>query len=72
MSRGAAKRSFSGDDVAHRMRGRGIHVRAVSKSGLAEESGGAYKNIDLVVEAAEAAGLSHRVVKLEPIGNIKG
>jgi len=40
--------------------------------GLAEEAGGAYKNIDAVVRASELAGISTPVVKLTPIGNIKG
>jgi tRNA-splicing ligase RtcB len=39
---------------------------------LAEEAGQAYKDIDDVVAATELAGLSRRVVKLVPIGNVKG
>jgi tRNA-splicing ligase RtcB len=51
---------------------RGIHVRTASYGGLAEEAGLAYKDIDIVTKATEVAGLSRRVVKLVPIGNIKG
>ena len=54
------------------MEGRGIYVRTASWGGLAEEAGTAYKNIDDVVEATELAGLSKRVVRLLPVGNIKG
>ena len=54
------------------MEQRGIHVRTASYGGLAEEAGLAYKDIDLVALATEQAGLSKRVVKLVPIGNIKG
>jgi tRNA-splicing ligase RtcB len=54
------------------MEARGIYVRSVSYSGLAEEAGGAYKDIDEVVEATERAGISRRVVRLTPIGNVKG
>jgi tRNA-splicing ligase RtcB len=39
---------------------------------LAEEAGGAYKNIDEVIEAADTAGLCKRVVRFVPMGNIKG
>jgi tRNA-splicing ligase RtcB len=39
---------------------------------LAEEAGAAYKDIDEVVEATELAGLSKRVIRLIPIGNVKG
>ena len=51
---------------------RGIYVRTGSFAGLAEEAGGAYKDVDAVVAATELAGLSHRVVRLTPIGNVKG
>jgi len=47
-------------------------VRTASYSGLAEEAGLAYKNIDDVVDAAERAGLSRKVARLIPVGNIKG
>ena len=54
------------------MEQRGIYVRTASYGGLAEEAGFAYKDIDQVTAATELAGLSRRVVKLVPIGNIKG
>jgi tRNA-splicing ligase RtcB (3'-phosphate/5'-hydroxy nucleic acid ligase) len=54
------------------MAARGIYVRTASWSGLAEEAGGAYKDIDEVIEATERAGISRRVVRLTPVGNVKG
>ena len=72
MGRRAAKKRWKGAEVRKQMAARGIHVRAASLSGLAEEAGAAYKNIDAVVAAAEDAGLSRRVVRLVPFGNIKG
>lgn len=54
------------------MKERGIYVRTVSYRGLAEEAGGAYKDIDEVVRATELAGISRRVARFVPIGNIKG
>ena len=50
----------------------GVYVKSVSFSGLAEEAGGAYKDIDEVVDATHRAGISKRVVKFTPIGNVKG
>jgi tRNA-splicing ligase RtcB len=47
-------------------------VRAASKSGVAEEAGFAYKNLDAVVDVLERVGVSRKVVSLTPIGNIKG
>ncbi len=72
MSRQRAKKLFRGKELLERMRERGIYVRTVSFSGLAEEAGPAYKDIDAVVEATELAGLSRRVARLVPVGNIKG
>jgi len=72
MSRHQAKKSFRGDKLQRDMEARGIYVRTDSYGGLAEEAGDAYKNIDEVVEATELAGLSKRVARLVPIGNIKG
>jgi len=51
---------------------RGIVVRAASKSGVAEEAGFVYKDLAAVVDVLHRAGISHRVVSLVPIGNIKG
>jgi tRNA-splicing ligase RtcB len=72
MSRHQAKRMVQGQKLQRDMEERGIYVRTASWGGLAEEAGFAYKNIDAVVEATELAGLSKRVVKLVPVGNIKG
>ena len=72
MSRRAAKRQFQGKQLQQDLEKRGIYVRTVSYSGLAEEAGAAYKNIDDVVEATVRAGLSKRVVRFLPVGNVKG
>ena len=72
MSRHQAKKQYRGEKLQREMEARGIYVKSVSWGGLAEEAGAAYKNIDEVVEATELAGLSRRVVKLVPIGNVKG
>jgi tRNA-splicing ligase RtcB len=72
MSRHQAKKQFRGQKLLHDMEARGIYVRSDSYGGLAEEAGQAYKDIDEVAAATELAGLSRRVVKLVPIGNVKG
>lgn len=72
MSRRKARKQFQGKRLQKEMEARGIYVRSVSYSGLAEEAGPAYKNIDDVIEATELAGISKRVVRFVPIGNIKG
>jgi tRNA-splicing ligase RtcB len=72
MSRTEAKRRFKGEELQKDMQKKGILVKSVSYSGLAEEAGGAYKDIDEVIEAAHNAGISRKVAKLIPIGNVKG
>jgi tRNA-splicing ligase RtcB len=72
MSRAQAKKKFHGRELQRQMESRGIYVRTASYSGLAEEAGPSYKNIDDVVDAAEQAGLSRKVARLVPVGNVKG
>jgi len=72
MSRTKARKAWKGDKLLRELKHRGIYVRAASLKGLAEEAGGAYKNIDEVVEATAKAGLSKPVARFIPLGNVKG
>jgi tRNA-splicing ligase RtcB len=72
MSRHAARRRIRGRDLLRQMAERGLEVRVASLAGLAEEAGFAYKDVDVVAEVSERAGLSRRVAHLIPVGNIKG
>jgi tRNA-splicing ligase RtcB (3'-phosphate/5'-hydroxy nucleic acid ligase) len=72
MSRSAAKRRFWGGDIKQELEGRGIVVRAASSLVLAEEADPAYKNVDNVVEVSDRAGIAKKVVRLVPLGVVKG
>jgi tRNA-splicing ligase RtcB (3'-phosphate/5'-hydroxy nucleic acid ligase) len=72
MSRTRARKQWRGEKLQREMEARGIYVRSASWSGLAEEAGGAYKDIDDVIETSEQARISKRIVRFTPIGNIKG
>jgi tRNA-splicing ligase RtcB len=72
MSRAEAKRKIRGTDLKEKMEKRGIVIRSVSMSGLAEEAGFAYKDISEVVDAVDSLGISKKVLQLRPIGNLKG
>jgi tRNA-splicing ligase RtcB len=72
MSRHQALKQWSGRQIVDELAGRGILVRSPSMRGVAEEAPGAYKDVSLVVDAAEHAGLSRKVAKLEPLVCIKG
>jgi tRNA-splicing ligase RtcB len=72
MSRTKARKIWRGKELQRELEERGIYVRSASWSGLAEKAGGAYKDIDAVIGATELAGISRRVVRFVPIGNVKG
>ena len=72
MSRRAAKKKIRGDQLQKTMESEGIIVKTASMSGLAEEAGFAYKDISEVVNTMDVLGISKKVVRLKPIGNIKG
>ena len=72
MSRTKAKKTWRGEDLLRDLNARGIYVRSVSFAGAAEEAGGAYKDVDEVIEACARAGISKKVAKFVPIGNVKG
>ena len=72
MSRKKAKKSIHGASLREELEDRGIHVRAGSMSGLAEEAPDAYKDVDRVVGVMHNAGIAQRVAQLKPIAVIKG
>lgn len=72
MSRHQAKRTWSGRDVVDELARRGILVRSPSLRGVAEEAPLAYKDVRAVVDAADRAGLSRKVARVEPLICIKG
>ena len=72
LSRHAAVKQFPGRQVIDELGRRGILVRSRSTRGVAEEAPGAYKDVSAVVEAAEHAGLSRAVARLEPVICVKG
>lgn len=72
MSRHQAKRSVRGEKLRQDLEAGGIHIRAGSMSGLAEEAPQAYKDVDQVVQAVSGAGIARKVARLRPVAVIKG
>jgi tRNA-splicing ligase RtcB len=72
MSRHAATRQWRGRGVVDELASRGILIRSPSMRGVAEEAPGAYKDVGAVVDAADHAGLAHKVARLEPMVCVKG
>ena len=72
MSREAAIRQYSANDVKKQMESKGIYLKGATKDGIQEEVPAAYKHIDDVIKVVTGAGLSRPVAKLTPIGVMKG
>ena len=72
LSRTKAAHSWRGEDVLRGLEERGILVKAASPRVAAEEAPQAYKDISDVVDTCAGAGLGRKVVRLRPIGCVKG
>jgi tRNA-splicing ligase RtcB len=72
LSRTKAASMWKGQDVLKGLDERGIIVKAASPRVAAEEAPGAYKNVSDVVDTCHGAGIGRKVVKLRPIGCVKG
>jgi tRNA-splicing ligase RtcB len=72
LSRHEAIRRWKGRAVVDTLASHGIVIRSPSLRGVAEEAPGAYKDVSVVVDAAEQAGLASKVARLRPLACIKG
>ena len=71
-SRHGALQHIRGEDVKRELEAKGIDVKAVSWKTLAEEAPEVYKDIDEVVHVSHALGIGNLVVRLVPLGVMKG
>ena len=72
LSRHQAVKSAKGRAITRELEEQGILVRGASKATLVEEIPDAYKDVNDVVNVVHGAGISKKVVRLKPIGVIKG
>lgn len=72
MSRRSAKRSVAGRSLKKEFQEQGIEVRASSFATVAEEIPEAYKDVRQVVDVVDGAGIGRKVVRLKPMGVLKG
>ncbi|MDQ3940619.1 MAG: RtcB family protein [Actinomycetota bacterium] len=72
MSRTAAKKEMSGQELKRELEARGITLAASQPKLLSEEAPYAYKDVSEVVETCEGAGISKVVARLRPVGVVKG
>ena len=72
MSRHQAIKVAKGRDITRELKDKGIIVKGASRGTLVEEIPDAYKDVNEVVNVVHQAGIGKKVVKLVPMGVIKG
>jgi tRNA-splicing ligase RtcB len=72
MSRHQAVKTAKGRDITRELEDKGIIVRGASRGTIVEEMPDAYKDVNDVVNVVHQAGISRKVVKLVPMGVVKG
>ncbi|MEK6872420.1 MAG: RtcB family protein [Nanoarchaeota archaeon] len=71
-SRTKARKEIKAEEIKKELNKKGIEIEAGSLMSISEEAPQAYKNVNEIVEVSHKAGIGNLVVKLKPIGVIKG
>ncbi len=58
--------------ISQELADKGIVSKATSPKSLAEEAPGAYKDVESVIDSVHNSGISLKVVRMKPIGVLKG
>ena len=72
MSRHQALKVARGRAIVRELADRGIVVRGAGRATIDEEISEAYKDVAMVVDVCQGAGIAKKVAKLKPLGVIKG
>jgi tRNA-splicing ligase RtcB len=72
LSRKQAMRVSKGRAIIRELEDQGITIRSAGKATVREEIPEAYKDVSQVVEVVSGAGISKKVVRLRPMGVMKG
>ena len=72
MSRKQAMKVSQGRAIVRELEDQGITIRSAGKATVREEIPEAYKDVSQVVEVVYGAGISRKVVRLRPMGVMKG
>jgi tRNA-splicing ligase RtcB len=72
MSRKQAMKVSQGRAIIRELEDQGITIRSAGKATVREEIPEAYKDVSQVVEVVCGAGISSKVVRLRPMGVVKG
>lgn len=72
LSRRAAKRAVNAPKLKKELQEEGIYLEAGSFRGIAEEAPIAYKNVGMVVDTVDQAGIAKKIARLKPLAVVKG
>ncbi|MBD3197472.1 MAG: RNA-splicing ligase RtcB [Candidatus Lokiarchaeota archaeon] len=72
MSRSKASKNYWGKDVQKELMNKGVYIKASSLKIIAEEAPEVYKDINQIIKISEHLGIIEKIVKLRPIGVVKG
>jgi tRNA-splicing ligase RtcB len=72
MSRTAAVKAARGRSIERELEEKGICVMARGRKGIAEEQPDAYKDVNEVVHVVHSANLARKIIRMRPLGVIKG
>lgn len=72
LSRTQAIKNYRGEKIKNDLIKKGIEIKSASWKTIAEEAPEAYKDIDEVVKVSHEVGIGELVLRVKPIGNIKG
>ena len=72
LSRSKAKKDYDPDEITDDLAAKGIKIKATSKTVIAEEAPGAYKDVDSVVRVSDETGIAKLVAKVKPLSVCKG
>ncbi|MGD0969970.1 MAG: RtcB family protein [Desulfobaccales bacterium] len=72
MSRHQALKVAKGRNIVRELAARGIVVRGAGRGTIDEEISEAYKDVAMVVDVCQGAGIAKKVAKLKPLGVLKG
>lgn len=71
-SRSQARKTIKPEEVKKEMQEKGIELETGNYRDVVEEASSAYKDIDKVVEVSNKLGIGKLVVRLKPLGVVKG
>jgi tRNA-splicing ligase RtcB (3'-phosphate/5'-hydroxy nucleic acid ligase) len=72
LSRHEAVRRTKGRAVERELQDKDVYPRWVGRKTLREEVPEAYKDVSLVVDVVQRAGLARKVARIKPMGVVKG